>query len=586
MATARSLALTALAGVLPLRRLCDWRPAPRHRRGGPRTSSSPGSRAPCGAPPGSSPAGRPTSPSPSVSSSGRLAAGPAGLDQAQTSTRKAVRLSRGCIKQVLIEAQAASGDRQDQGEGHRRRRDPGQHGQVPQGARAKSNEGCPVVKPKDTDGDGLTDDVDRCPKVPGPASNQGCPAAEAPLDTDGDGIPDRPTSAPRRPGRRRTTGAPSSTATATASPTTSTTAPTSPRTRTGSRTRTAARISTTTRTASPTSGTRRRTSRARRRPTAPAQEQQQRRRPRLPGQVPADAGPARSSGCPRKYKLVTSPRRDRDQAAGPIRQWALPDPLGQASSCSTRWARYSRTTPRSTCASRGTPTAAARTAATSACPRSAPARSGATRRQNIEPGRLKAVGSARRVPSPSTPRGRAGRPIAGSSRDHLPVAERPCRASSLHPRRPGNGVRPDLPGRRRQLDAALKTGLEQVGLRATGATPRPSSPPGSTSPIPAPGRSFRIRGSAEGEAAVVPGPRRPRASPADDRGHHRAGAGVPRTAPPVEAPVEPPIPRRRSAPSRPRRRPRLRGRPQAPPPRPPSKRFSRRPTTATPRSAR
>jgi OmpA-OmpF porin, OOP family len=43
--------------------------------------------------------------------------------------------------------------------------------------------------PKDTDGDGIPDDGDRCPKV---AANtpDGCPPTATPADTDGDGIPD------------------------------------------------------------------------------------------------------------------------------------------------------------------------------------------------------------------------------------------------------------------------------------------------------------------------------------------------------------------------------------------------------------
>jgi outer membrane protein OmpA-like peptidoglycan-associated protein len=39
----------------------------------------------------------------------------------------------------------------------------------------------------DRDGDGVPDDVDKCPDEPGPKENQGCPDK----DTDGDGIPDR-----------------------------------------------------------------------------------------------------------------------------------------------------------------------------------------------------------------------------------------------------------------------------------------------------------------------------------------------------------------------------------------------------------
>jgi outer membrane protein OmpA-like peptidoglycan-associated protein len=49
---------------------------------------------------------------------------------------------------------------------------------------------------KDTDGDGIPDDIDQCPDVPGPAENSGCPDA----DRDGDGIPDRLDKCPDEPG--------------------------------------------------------------------------------------------------------------------------------------------------------------------------------------------------------------------------------------------------------------------------------------------------------------------------------------------------------------------------------------------------
>jgi outer membrane protein OmpA-like peptidoglycan-associated protein len=45
----------------------------------------------------------------------------------------------------------------------------------------------PVEAPKDTDGDGILDDQDKCPTEPGPKENQGCPDK----DSDGDGIVDR-----------------------------------------------------------------------------------------------------------------------------------------------------------------------------------------------------------------------------------------------------------------------------------------------------------------------------------------------------------------------------------------------------------
>ncbi len=48
----------------------------------------------------------------------------------------------------------------------------------------------------DRDGDGVPDSEDRCPDVPGPKENQGCPD----VDTDGDGIPDRLDKCPNEPG--------------------------------------------------------------------------------------------------------------------------------------------------------------------------------------------------------------------------------------------------------------------------------------------------------------------------------------------------------------------------------------------------
>lgn len=49
----------------------------------------------------------------------------------------------------------------------------------------------PVVRIEevDSDGDGTLDKADRCPSLPGPGENQGCPK-EAPRDRDGDGVPD------------------------------------------------------------------------------------------------------------------------------------------------------------------------------------------------------------------------------------------------------------------------------------------------------------------------------------------------------------------------------------------------------------
>ena len=112
----------------------------------------------------------------------------------------------------------------------------------------------------DRDGDGLKDDIDKCPDDPedfdGFEDEDGCPDP----DNDRDGIPDVDDKCPNIP-RTRTasrtrTAAPRATrttATATASPTMSTSARTIRRTSTSSRTRTAAPIPTTTRTASSTS---------------------------------------------------------------------------------------------------------------------------------------------------------------------------------------------------------------------------------------------------------------------------------------------------------------------------------------------
>lgn len=47
----------------------------------------------------------------------------------------------------------------------------------------------------DPDGDGLTNDVDRCPNTPGSPENRGCPE----IDTDGDGVADREDECPELP---------------------------------------------------------------------------------------------------------------------------------------------------------------------------------------------------------------------------------------------------------------------------------------------------------------------------------------------------------------------------------------------------
>jgi outer membrane protein OmpA-like peptidoglycan-associated protein len=71
--------------------------------------------------------------------------------------------------------------------------------------------GCPKPPPKkepppdvDTDGDGVVDRLDKCPAQPGPASNQGCPLPDA----DGDGVPDAIDNCPREPGPASNQGCP------------------------------------------------------------------------------------------------------------------------------------------------------------------------------------------------------------------------------------------------------------------------------------------------------------------------------------------------------------------------------------------
>lgn len=68
-----------------------------------------------------------------------------------------------------------------------------------------SNNGCPPKPVEvDSDGDGLLDSVDNCPKVKGPASNKGCPLP----DSDNDGIIDSADRCPTVPGIAENNGCP------------------------------------------------------------------------------------------------------------------------------------------------------------------------------------------------------------------------------------------------------------------------------------------------------------------------------------------------------------------------------------------
>jgi outer membrane protein OmpA-like peptidoglycan-associated protein len=65
----------------------------------------------------------------------------------------------------------------------------------------KENNGCPYP---DTDGDGLLDNSDDCPSIAGPIENRGCPYE----DTDGDGLLDKDDECPMTPGPKENNGCP------------------------------------------------------------------------------------------------------------------------------------------------------------------------------------------------------------------------------------------------------------------------------------------------------------------------------------------------------------------------------------------
>jgi outer membrane protein OmpA-like peptidoglycan-associated protein len=65
----------------------------------------------------------------------------------------------------------------------------------------QDEDGCPDP---DNDGDGIVDAMDACPNNPGPLENRGCPV----LDRDGDGVPDWLDKCPDVPGARENDGCP------------------------------------------------------------------------------------------------------------------------------------------------------------------------------------------------------------------------------------------------------------------------------------------------------------------------------------------------------------------------------------------
>jgi hypothetical protein len=76
----------------------------------------------------------------------------------------------------------------------------------------RDNRGCPVPTPTpnpDRDGDGLPDNVDQCPSDPGPRDNRGCPLpVPVPSDRDGDTVTDDIDRCPDQPGPRDNFGCP------------------------------------------------------------------------------------------------------------------------------------------------------------------------------------------------------------------------------------------------------------------------------------------------------------------------------------------------------------------------------------------
>lgn len=75
--------------------------------------------------------------------------------------------------------------------------------QCPEVPGPQANNGCP--ERRDTDKDGIEDKVDRCPTEAGPAENEGCPEE----DGDADGIPDRIDLCPTKAGVKKFDGCPS-----------------------------------------------------------------------------------------------------------------------------------------------------------------------------------------------------------------------------------------------------------------------------------------------------------------------------------------------------------------------------------------
>jgi acyl-homoserine-lactone acylase len=84
--------------------------------------------------------------------------------------------------------------------------------QCPTEAGTPENNGCPDPTPTDSDEDGVPDDADECPTEAGTVENNGCPEV-TPTDSDGDGVPDTEDRCPQEPGPAENDGCPVSTGT-------------------------------------------------------------------------------------------------------------------------------------------------------------------------------------------------------------------------------------------------------------------------------------------------------------------------------------------------------------------------------------
>jgi len=125
---------------------------------------------------------------------------------AETNVRRATELSRDCQQQVIVRAEKKPPPvivkkvQDTDGDGI-----PDDIDRCPLDPEDKDGfqdeDGCPDP---DNDGDGIVDAMDACPNNPGPLENRGCPV----LDRDGDGIPDAEDRCPDQPGPRENGGCP------------------------------------------------------------------------------------------------------------------------------------------------------------------------------------------------------------------------------------------------------------------------------------------------------------------------------------------------------------------------------------------